>query len=330
MLDDNDRSTFVALRCDKTHVLFLLGDNDSFGFGGPEEEKMLHSLPSPIAEYGGAPTSEPDPKIWDSLREHFNEAHVGERWQLEVSAGARIPVVMQKPIEMKWGCDYYSYASGFIAEVPPDSQAAFASSPNNYFLIHKLSEAASSEQSSAPAKLGAMTDWRPAPEIASQIESAIVAGLKSEIAHERARGSYEDVRKQFEEQVTLGNAKLAYETQAFQLSPDGFPRLFVRARWMVDRKMALLMTLWVRVGPVVASEPVDEYYAHLLWLSAKSLTNEEVDLGRLPFVLNVFDRPDGYGDVLVYFPGPEGYDIHLLRYTDAAMVFTKISHGDGC
>ncbi len=88
---------------------------------GPDEEKMLHSLPNPVTKYGVAPTSEPDPKLWDSLRQNFEGAHVGERWQLEVSSGARIPVVVQKPIEMTWGCEYYSYASGFIAEVAPES-----------------------------------------------------------------------------------------------------------------------------------------------------------------------------------------------------------------
>src|SRR5208337_1937916 len=103
-LNDDDPSTFIALRYDKTHVLFRLGDSGDFSLDRPEDEKMLHSLREPIAEYGGAPTSEPDAKMWDSLREHFDQAHVGEQWQLEVSAGSRIPVVVQKPIELVWGC----------------------------------------------------------------------------------------------------------------------------------------------------------------------------------------------------------------------------------
>jgi hypothetical protein len=47
-------------------------------------------------------------------------------------------------------------------------------------------------------------------------------------------------------------------------------------------------------------------------------------------VLNVFDRRDGYTDVLFYFPGYEGYNIQLFRYTHEGFVATKISHGDGC
>jgi hypothetical protein len=176
-------------------------------------------------------------------------------------------------------------------------------------------------------------DWTPAPEVRSQIEKAIVAGLKDEVAHEYARDAYGDLPKQFEQNATSGKTKLIYEIQAFHLSPDGFPRLFVRARWMVDQQMALLMSLWLRVGPEVKVERVDGESNRNLWLSAKSgesLAEEEVSLGQLGQVLNVFDRTDGYGDVLIYFAGYEGYDIHLFRYTDAGLVATKISHGDGC
>src|SRR5205807_4961718 len=110
--------------------------------------------------------------------------------------------------------------------------------------------------------------------------------------------------KQFEQNAALGKTKLTYEIQAFRLSPDGFPRLFVRARWMVDQQIALLMNLWLRVGPEVKVEPLDNESARDLWLSAKSaesLSKEEVGFGQLGQVLNVFDRADGYGDVLIYF-----------------------------
>jgi hypothetical protein len=87
---------------------------------------MFHKLPESIAEYGGAETSEPDAKVWNSIREHFDQAHVGEQWLLELSAGSQIPVTVQKPIELVWGCDNHSYSAGFIAEVSPFLQSTFA------------------------------------------------------------------------------------------------------------------------------------------------------------------------------------------------------------
>jgi hypothetical protein len=330
-LDDEDPSTFIAIRYDKTHVFFRLGENGDFTLDRPEDEKMLHNLPGPVAEHGGAPTSGPDAMIWQSLQDHFNQAHVGERWQLEVSAGSRIPVIVQKPIELVWGCSPDSYTAGFIAEVAASVQPTFAALPQNYFLVHKSpSGIAAPDPSFKQPKVGLLTDWQPSPGVSSQIEQAIVVGLKAEVAHQLARGSYGDLPRQLEQQAASGKAKLTYETQALQVSPDGFPRLFVRARWMVGNQIALLMTLWLRVGSEVTVEPVEENSTPVQWMSAKSLDTEYLGLNQLGSVLNVFDRPDGYGDVLIYFPGYEGYNIKLFRYTTAGPVATKISHGDGC
>jgi hypothetical protein len=306
-LNDDDGSTFIALRYDKTHVLFRLGDNGDFVVE-PEVDAMFHKLPVPISEYGGAETSEPDTKIRDSIREHFEQAHVGEQWLLEVSSGSRIPVTVQKPIELVWGCDYHSYSAGFIAEVPPSLQSAFAALPQNYFLIHKAAEVPPPVPNSKVAHVAKLPKWTPPPGVLSQIEQAIVLALKGEVTHEEARGAYGKLPKQFEEDAALGKAKLSYEVHALQLAPDGLPRLFVHARWMVNQRRAL-------------------------WLSSRSgtpLREDEVGFGQLGSVLNVFDRPDGYGDALIYFQGYEGYNIHLFRYTDAGLVATRISHGDGC
>lgn len=331
-LNDDDASTFIALRYDKTHVLFRLGDSGDF-YVEPEVEAMFHKVPAPISEYGGAETSEPDPKTWDSIREHFEQAHVGDQWILEVSARSRIPVTVQKPIELVWGCDYHSYSAGFIAEVSPPLQSAFAALPQNYFLIHKTPEVSPPVPNSTLVHVAALPDWTPTPEVRSQIEQAIVSGLKGEVAHEQARGTYGGLPKQFQEDEGLGKAKLSYEIHALQLSPDGLPRLFVHARWMVNQRRALLMNVWLRVGSEVTAEPVDEELTRALWLSSRSgapLPEDEIGFDQLGTVLNVFDRPDGYGDVLIYFQGYEGYNIHLFRYTDAGLLATKISHGDGC
>jgi hypothetical protein len=201
-VDDNNTSTFIALRYDKTHVLFRPGDNGDF-YVDPEVEAMFHKLPESIAEYGGAETSEPDAKVWNSIREHFDQAHVGEQWLLELSAGSQIPVTVQKPVELVWGCDNHSYSAGFIAEVSPSLQSAFAVLPQSYFLIHK-SPVPGPAPSSKLAHIAALPDWTPAPEVRSEIEKTIVAGLKDEVANEQGRRAYGDLPKQFEENATFG------------------------------------------------------------------------------------------------------------------------------
>ena len=50
----------------------------------------------------------------------------------------------------------------------------------------------------------------------------------------------------------------------------------------------------------------------------------------LATVVNVFDRPDGYGDVLMSMPGYEGYGINLYHYNASGLFKTPVSIGDGC
>jgi hypothetical protein len=91
------------------------------------------------------------------------------------------------------------YAAGFIAEVAPTAQAAFAAAPQKYFLVHKISTASAPESIPKTDRVSMLPDWNPTPEVRSQIEPVIVAALKGEVAYERARRTYGDLPKQFEE-----------------------------------------------------------------------------------------------------------------------------------
>jgi hypothetical protein len=332
-LDDTDPSTFIALRYDATHVIFRLGDDGDFSLENPEQEKAFHPLPHQVAEYGGAPPFELDPAVLETVKEHYKAARIGEEWQMEVAPGMRVPVVIQKPIEMSWGCANNSFTAGFIAEVAPQIRTAFISTPQRYFLVHKSASTTSSQASTQPVYVAELKGWSPSVEVRSQIEQAIVSALKGEVARQEARGTYAELPRQIEEDAALGKTELSYEIHAVQLSPDGLPRLFVPARWIVNQQRGLLMSVWLRVGSEVKVEPVDEAFTRVLWLSSKSgkpLPEDEVGLDQLGSILNVFDRPDGYGDVLIYTPGYEGYSITLHHYSGAQLMATKITMGDGC
>jgi len=323
-LEAEPSSTFIASRYDNAHVIFRLSREFTLT---EEDQGLLRSLPGDTGAF------EPDAKLWDSVRESFNEAHVGEQWQLEVSAGSRTGVTISRPIILKWECDNDSYAAGFIAEVAPAAQAAFTASPQKYFLVHKLSKASAPESIPKAVRVSMLPDWKPTPEVRSQIEAAIVTALKGEVAHELAGRTYGDLPKQLEEDAELGRVKLTYEINAFQLSPDGFPRIFVHAQWMVDQKRALLMNVWLRIGHEVTREPLGQEFTVPVWTSAeggKFPAAEDVGFKGLGSVVNVFDRADGYGDLLIYFDGYEGYNVQLFRYTDDGLVATAVSQGDGC
>ena len=344
-LEDSDSPSFIALRYDNTHVIFRLGDEGDFSLEDPEQEKTFVQLPGPVAEYGGVPPSEIEHGVFESVKQHYQVAHIGDQWQLEVSSGVRVPVVIQKPIEMSWGCSPNSFTAGFIAEVIPEVQALFGASPQKYFLVHKAASPPDLQTAAKPVHILELKDWKPTPEVRSQIEQLMTTTIKDDIAreaHQRwdrdkdirdpgIKAEY-DAWRQFAEKTAAGQGKLTYETQAFQLSPDGYPRVLVRAQWMEeeDKARAFLISAWLRTGPTVAIEDTVKAGTRTMWSKPGSNGEDDMSVSQLTIVLNVFDRPDGYGDVLIYTPGYEGYSMTVYRYTDKGWADTNISMGDGC
>lgn len=344
-LNDSDPSTFIAVRYDKTHVIFRLGGEGDFILEDPEQEKTFHQLPPQIAEYGLAPPSELDPAVFEKVKQHYAVANVGDHWELEVAPGVRAPVVIQKPIEMSWECANNYFTAGFIAEVAPEFQAAFKSAPQKYFLVHKVPPAAGSPSFLNPTHIAELKDWNPTSEVRAQIEALITAKLKEEISQQYAKqwthmenlqspevkADY-DAWKQFAEKTAAGEGKLTYESQAFQLSPDAIPRVLVRAQWSIEieKDRGVLMSFWLRLEPTVSIDGEHQPGTRTMWAKPGSGGEEDMNVSELTMVLNVFDRPDGYGDVLIFTPGYEGYSMNVYRYTDKGWADTAISIADGC
>jgi len=335
-------STFIAFRYDGTRVLFRVSDEISDFELDASQSKTLRSLGGPVAVYDKGQVWEADQGLLDAHREFFNRAHAGEQWQLELSADSRILAVVQKPVVATAGC--FEYA-GFLAEVLPAGQKEFAASAKQYFLIHrKLDTAANQTSGSKPTRVGPLVDRETTPELRSEIEKLLDARMKAELPkvhadsvpeYERAENVDETLKawserwKTFDDKLARGEGKLDYDMQAFQLTPDGVPRLFVRAEWTIDGKPAFLMSLWLRAKPALAVDHADAGWAGIMRM--RELMDSQLDLETLGNVLNVFDlHHDGYGQVLIYSTGYEGYGISLYRFTDAGLTGTKIAHGGGC
>lgn len=335
--DIDATSTFIGFRYDNTHVLFRAGEEATdFELTEPQME-AVKELGKPVAEYDQGPVREPSADVLAEHRDLFDRARTGEQWQLEISAGSRIPVIVQKPIIGDAGCSVFA---GFLAEVAPANQKEFAASAKQYFLIHRGLVSSRSK----PSGIGALPDWKATPELRSQIERLLDEKMLAELprihsesalGYDRA-GAIDERRKawgaewkQFDEKLARGEGKLEFDTQAFQLSPDGIPRLFVRARWTIDQKPAFLLALWLRAGPTLVAESIDAREAGVMRMSES--IDADLGLADLGTILNVFNpNSDGHGALLIFEPGYEGYNIQLYRYTDAGPVPTKVSHGAGC
>lgn len=148
-----------------------------------------------------------------------------------------------------------------------------------------------------------------------------------------------------DKRLAAGEGQLDYDVRAFRLTPDGGPRLFVRARWNLDGAAAFLMTAWFREdvpGAVAArnaqkaSEPRSEKPDRIEMLSADTSWSSALREGRpgaslgdtLDFqtVLNEFDDDhDGWAELLVHSTDGVAAQFTLELYTDLGLVPTKIS-----
>ena len=333
--DASDGGTFVAIRYDKTHVLFRVAGQETDFELREDRTKTLNSLPKPVAEYGGDALWEPDAQLLAEHRKLFDHAPTGEQWQLEIAAGVRAPVVVQKPVVVMVGC--FAFA-GVLAEA---GDPAFAASAKQYFLVHKSVSASTPGLNQKRTQIGELSDWKATPELRAQIGQLLRSRIKDEAAkvhdslhdeYERmAKGGTGDVQqwKQFDARLIRGEGKLDFDMQAFQLALDATPRTFVRAKWTLGDKTVFLMSAWLRIQPELAVESVDSRESERLRMI--EFQGAETDFGSLGTIVNVFDlRNNGHGELLIYNPGYEGYDIHLFRYTKSGPVTTSISHGGGC
>lgn len=340
--NSDDASTFMAFRYDSNRVLFRIGnERTAFCLSG-NQFKGLRKLHAPLPEYQkddfvafpGTDLWEPSPDVLAANRALFDLAHAGERWQLEVSPNSRIPVIVQKPVVGAYDTPF----AGFLAEVTPASQKEFAASTQQYFLVHKRTPS-DRGSASGTSKIGPLPEWKATPDLRSQIERILNARMQSELpaVHTESAPIYErqgDIDEtweawanqwnQLDEELRLGNGKLDYDSQAFLLTPDGLPRLFVRAQWTINQKPAFLLALWLRAGPSLTVEAVDAQWARTM--REPMFFNVALDRRYLGVILNLFDPgSDGHGALLIFTHGYEGVGITLYRYTDTGPIPTKIS-----
>jgi hypothetical protein len=318
------------------------------------------------------------------LPESVKDTAPGDEWTLSVSADSTVPVTIARAVTAPTGC---SLALGFLAAVPEKQQAAFAAAREEYFVVRRepvpAAEAASAASptpsQSAPVAAPApapsslhvaeLADWKPTAIFQNQITALLSQRMLQELprldATLRANGSVPEqnpdpwlaanVRARRREwlhrdkRLAAREGQLDYDVRAFRLTPDGAPRLFVRARWQLDGAAAFLMTAWFRADvadavparnardPQKSSlEPgsgkpdrIEMLSSDTSWSSALREGRPGASLGdTLDFqtILNEFDDDhDGWAELLVHSTDGTSARFTLDLYTDLGLVPTKTS-----
>jgi hypothetical protein len=315
------------------------------------------------------------------LPESVKNTVPGDEWTLSVSADSTVPVTIARAVTAPTGC---SLALGFLAAVPEKQQAAFAASSEEYFVVRREPVAAAEAASASPqppaqsvpvavpasadssVHIAELTDWKPSANFQNEITALLNQRMLQELprldATLRANGSVPEqnpdpwlagnVRARRREwlhrdkKLAAGEGQLDYDVRAFRLTPDGAPRLFVRARWKLDGAAAFLMTAWFRAQPgdaqpgaqkdaQKASAPRFEQH-DLEMLSSDTTWSSTLREGRpaaslgdtLDFetILNEFDDDhDGWAELLVHSTDGASAHFTLELYTDLGLVPTKTS-----
>jgi hypothetical protein len=257
---------FVAVRYDATHVVFMVAAETESRFATSSHfsgtPAKIPAPPNPAAPLAGFQELwEPDSHSLHFFPEIVQKTQPGEQWSLSLSPTTTIPVVIDRAVIAPTGC---SLAMGFLATVPTDQLAALAASAHEYFAVRrKPVESADPPLSSHIAEL---TAWKLSPATTNQIEHELTERMKQEVAKIDARlianagspgatageapvGHAQPRLKEWihvDRGLIRGEEELDYDIRVFRLTPDGAPRLFVRARWKLANAPVFLMTAWFK------------------------------------------------------------------------------------
>jgi hypothetical protein len=160
----DDTPTVIAFRFDKTRVFFSAGDFADFDW---DRTKNLKDLGAPTAMNGPEGLWVADTELLRDHQELFNSAQSGEEWQLEISSSSQMVVIIKDPVVAEV---VGNAMTGFLAEVTPPDQSKFRSSPNQYFLIHRISGASVQRPRQEMSHIGELPNWKATPEERTQIQ----------------------------------------------------------------------------------------------------------------------------------------------------------------
>jgi hypothetical protein len=264
---------YVAARYDETHVVFMVAAETesrfavAAHFSGPPNK--IPAPPNPAAPLAGLQELwEPESQALHFFPEIVQKTQPGDQWSLSLSPKVTIPVVIDRAVIAPTGC---SLAMGFLATVPIEQRSAFASSSQEYFVVRR--QVVESEDSAATTRVTELSGWRASTVAAAQIERQLNERMKQEVARIDARlianagspgatageslvGHAQPRLKEWihaDRGLIRGEGKLDYDVRAFRLTPDGAPRLFVRARWKLANAPVFLMSAWFKAEPFAAA-----------------------------------------------------------------------------
>ncbi len=329
----------IAHRYDDQRVVFLLKKVWDASIEPGRDSVLAESaaLPAPVASRSGMQLWEwPTPEFRSRHEETVSPAPLGQRRLLFAGKGRRFRLTIEKHIVAQMNCEAGIVAMG---RVDPADVPRFRRVDEMHYLVLPevsgpptnpvdlpaapalLEERPEASAGSDPGLEAALEDLlvRELPKVRQAAEQDVVA---------RRRGLLQAWRS-YDERLAQGEATLSYDRKTFRISPDGVPRLYVRAKWTLDDKTVFLLGAWFRSGDEPAVEATDVGASHTL--RTPEFQRMDFDLDSVDDIFNVFDHDsDGWGELLKERRGYESYGFELFEYSEDGLGSPLASYSYGC
>lgn len=321
-----DKTTLIAFRVDDERVLAsvrALVDDSIRQFKKGEAT-------SSVAKFGYPFLDLPEkfqPKIPTDLK-------IGDRWAVHTSPGQVFHATAERFVLGQGGCENLL---ALVLKIDSEELQAFRDVRTKYYVADVRAAL------TIASPLGPLPDSAITPKFRARLETtlgqvfalelprvrletakSIAAMATSEVEYHR---SWARERRSVEAALALGAAVLTYDTQAYRLTPDGVPLVFVRARWHVGSRLGFAAAFWVRED---SGKIVWQNLRPASWLRTFEFQGE-VHTQQLGLVMNVVDRDrDGWAEVIFLQGGYEGVGVEVLDVSADGLKPAGISYSYGC
>ena len=248
-----------------------------------------------------------------------DKARVGDRWMLDAGRKGRFHFTVDQFVLGYKDC---GEAWGILATIAADEAAAFASVVEKYYLARLERPGDTPPAKTTLGPIAFSLDRPQRDDLAALLERERIRtwpAIRAKLATDYARAEASEREpyrkwparwKRFDAALDRGEAKLTFDMQAFRLTPDGEPRLYVRARWQVGGQFVYAISAWVRVSAAFVVDRVDADVSYWMRMPNEYIGVADTNLG---LVLNVVDTDgDGYAEILLMRAGYESLNVDIV------------------
>ena len=327
----SDTVWHVAQRVDDDRVVVLFGGHELFM---PQREfEKLPVLATTRTRTPGRLFELPADRVQAIVGD---KARVGDRWILDAGRRGRFRFSVEQLVLGYKDC---GEAWGVLARVAADGAPAFAGVSEKYYVARRAQAEVAPPLKTRIGPVAFALDADRRVELSALLEHErqrtwpeLQREASQDYARAEAHGQKWHARwRRLDGALDRGEAQLGFDVQAFRLTPDGDPRLFVRARWTLSGALVYGMTAWIRVSGRMAVERSDAKVAG--WLRMGEFQRMPFDNELFGLVLNVVDtNGDGFAEILMLQSGDESRNVIVIDAPGApgGRRDPFVDYSDGC